>query len=87
MKIEESRFNVMQEDFAFRRNRPDEMIYRPDYKPAVELQLDTKVAGLKGVTDFDIFDVKIKKKKQQNIDQSRIIQQQRSMNESGVKGI
>jgi len=62
----------MNDDFALGRNRPDDIIYRPDYKPAEELKLDMKVQGLKGVTDFDIFDVKVKKKKRQQLDESRM---------------
>jgi hypothetical protein len=50
----------MKDDFAFRTNRPDEMIYRPDYKPAEELALEEKVSGLKGVTDFDAFAQRVK---------------------------
>jgi hypothetical protein len=30
-------------------------MYRPDYKPAEKLNLNMKVGGLKGVTDFDTY--------------------------------
>jgi len=60
----------MNDDFALGRNRPEDIIYRPDYKPAEELKLDTKVQGLKGVTDFESFNQNIKRKKKDRLEQT-----------------
>jgi len=59
----------MKEDFAFRRTRQeDEMMYRPNYKPAEELKVDTVVTGLKNVTDFDSFNTKMTAKKRRQLE-------------------
>lgn len=86
-RIQDAPLSIMKDDFAFRTNRPDEMIYRPDYKPAEELELEEKVTGLKGVTDFDAFAKRVKQKKKAAAEQSRIARQQQSMNASSAAGL
>lgn len=84
IKITEAPLNVMKEDFAFRKNKPDQLIYRPEYKPAEEIKLESKVTGLDGVTDFDAFTAIIKKKKQRKAEQSRTMMMEKSMNQSSM---
>ena len=57
-------------------------MYRPDYKPAVDLMVGMKIEGLKGVKDFDQYNQRNKQKKKDKIEQSRIHQQQQSMDGS-----
>jgi len=61
------------DDYIYSNNKGEyeEMIYRPEYKPAEELKLNTKVGGLKGVTDFDAFNKINKEKKMQKLEQTR----------------
>jgi len=35
----------------------DEMIYRPNYKPAEQLDIGGNIAGLGGVSDFDSYNL------------------------------
>jgi len=64
IKIKEAPLNIMKDDFAFRRVREDDMRYRPGFKEAEQLKITDKVGGLRGVTDFEAFDQKVKVKKQ-----------------------
>lgn len=61
------------DEFIYRQGNMDDMIFRPDYKPARELVLNAKVQGLKGVTDFEAFDERNKNKKRQMLEQSRVV--------------
>ena len=70
------------DEFIYRKGNVDEIMYRPDYKPAVDLMVDNKVIGLKGVQDFDDYNKKNKQKKKDKMEQSRIHQMQQSMNGS-----
>jgi hypothetical protein len=62
------------DEFIYRRGNAEEVMYRPDYKPAVDLMVGMKVQGLKGVKDFDSYNQKNKQKKKDKIEQSRIYQ-------------
>jgi hypothetical protein len=48
------------DEFIYRQGNIDDIMYRPDYKPAVDLIVDLKVEGLKGVKDFDTYNQKNK---------------------------
>jgi len=43
----------MQGDFAFRREKQDELTYHPEYKEIGKLKIKENFTGLKAVTDFD----------------------------------
>ena len=58
--------NTRNEDFIYQNDNVDnDMMFRPDYKPAAMLDLGAMVGGLKGVTDFEKFDDINKQKKLQ----------------------
>tara|TARA_B110000285_G_scaffold232141_1_gene302506 strand:- start:1704 stop:1940 length:237 start_codon:yes stop_codon:yes gene_type:complete len=50
----------------------DEFMFRPEYKPAAQLLIGGNVQGLKGVQDFDAFEKKNKQRKKDNLDNTRI---------------
>lgn len=68
------------DEFIYKQNNIDEIMFRPDYKPAVDLMVGMNVQGLKGVQDFDVYNQKNKQKKKDKLEQSRIHQMQQSMN-------
>lgn len=75
MAMEDAPINMLkptQEDFIYRKNDADDIIYRPDYKPAEQLSLGINVTGLKGVTDFESFDQRNQVKKKERMEQTRM---------------
>jgi hypothetical protein len=59
----------MNDDFAVRRARQDNINFRPDYKPAENLKVDENINDLGGV-DFDKFNKKNKKNKKRLVQAS-----------------
>jgi len=60
----------MKDDFAFRRYREDDIMYRPEYKEATELQI--KGMNIKGAKDFDAFNAKVRSRKQMKAEETRM---------------
>ena len=68
-KIIEAPLNIMNQDFGFRRFKEDDIMYRPEYKEATELQI--KDMKIKGAKDFDAFNAQVRSRKQKKAEERR----------------